>query len=71
MGHITGIGKSHLRASLVEASWLLIRKDESMRVVYERIKLRAGGKRAIVGVARRLLIRVRKMLLIKQAYGSI
>ena len=71
MGHITGIGKSHLRSSLVEASWLLIRKDESMCAVYERIKLRAGGKRAIVAVARRLLLRARKMLLVKQEYRTI
>ena len=71
MGHITGIGKSHLRASLVEASWFLISKDQSMSAVYERIKVRAGAKRAIVAVARRLLLRVRKILLVKQDYGTI
>jgi ABC-type uncharacterized transport system YnjBCD ATPase subunit len=48
---------------LVEASWLLIRKDSAMRQTYERIKLRPGGKRAIVAVARRLLQRARRVLL--------
>ncbi len=62
MGRITGIGKSHLRASLVEASWYLISRDGSMRSTYERIKSRAGGKRAIVAVARRVLLVIRKML---------
>jgi transposase len=71
MGHITGIGKSHLRASLIESSWLLIRKDTSLCAVYDKIKLRAGSKRAIVAVARRLLLRARKILLIEQDYGTI
>lgn len=68
MGHITGIGKSHLRASLVEASWYLISRDYAMRKTYERIKSRAGGKRAIVAVARRLLLVTRKMLIEDHMY---
>ena len=71
MGRITGIGKSHLRASIVEASWQLIYRDKSIRAVHDRIKLRAGGKRAIVAVARRLLLRTRKMLLGKQVYKTL
>lgn len=31
MGRITKVGKGSLRAMLVEASWLLIRKDSAMR----------------------------------------
>lgn len=71
MGRITGIGKSHLRASLVEASWYLITRDGSMREVYDRIKSRAGGKRAVVGVARRLLLITRRMLKDGQLYQKI
>jgi ABC-type microcin C transport system duplicated ATPase subunit YejF len=52
----------------VEASWTLIRKDQAMREKYERIKIRSGGKRAIVAVARTLLLRMRRMLLNKKAY---
>ena len=68
MGRITGIGKDTLRSLLVEASWTLIRKDQAMREKYERIKIHSGGKRAIVAIARTLLLRMRRMLLDKQVY---
>jgi transposase len=68
MGRITGIGKNTLRSLLVEASWTLIRKDHGMREKYDRIKIRSGGKRAIVAIARTLLLRMRRMLLDKQIY---
>jgi transposase len=68
MGHITKVGKPHLRASLIEASWQLIRKDATIRKTYERIAARAGGKRAIVAVARHLVIRLRRMLIDTQSY---
>jgi transposase len=63
MGRITCIGKNSVRAILVQASWCLIRKDGVMRERYEKIKARAGGKRAIVAIARQLLIRMRRILL--------
>jgi len=69
MGRITGIGKNTLRSLLVEASWTLIRKDPAMRDKYDRIKIRSGGKRAVVAIARTLLLRMRRMLLDKQAYA--
>jgi transposase len=68
MGHITAIGKNSLRATLVEAAWRLIAKDEAMRKKYEQIKLRAGAKRAIVAVSRNLLLRMRRMLLDRRMY---
>jgi transposase len=71
MGHITAIGKNSVRATLVEASWRLIRKDQGMRQKYEGIKTRAGGKRAIVAVARNLLLRMRRMLLDGQVYQRV
>jgi transposase len=69
MGRITGIGKNTLRSLLVEASWTLIRKDQTMREKFDRIKISSGGKRAIVAIARTLLLRMRRMLLDKQAYA--
>jgi len=69
MGRITGIGKNNLRGTLIEAAWLLIRKDVAMREKYERIKGRAGAKRAIVAVVRTLLLRTRRMLLDNQPYA--
>ena len=53
---------------MVEASWKLITKDQAMRDKYDRIKIRSGGKRAIVAIARTLLLRMRRMLLDEQAY---
>jgi transposase len=69
MGRITGIGKDSVRVALVEASRWLIRKDKTMRIKYEKIKARAGGKRAIVAVARNLLLRIRRMILDEKPYA--
>ena len=68
MGHITAIGKNSVRSSLVESAWNLIRKDKAMRGKYERIRVRAGAKRAIVAIARKLLLITRRMLLDQQTY---
>ncbi len=68
MGRITAIGKNQLRATLVEVAWRLIAKDRAMRKRYERIKVRAGGKRAIVAIARMTLLRTRRMLLDNKPY---
>lgn len=69
MGRITGMGKDSVRVALVEASWWLIRKDKAMGIKYEKIKARAGAKRAIVAVARILLLRIRRMILDGQPYA--
>lgn len=68
MGRITKAGKSHLRATLVELAWRVIAKNPAFRAVYHRIKARAGSKRAIVAVARRLLLCIRRMILDGQPY---
>ena len=68
MGRITGIGKNSVRTALVESCWWLISKDKEMRQRYKKIKARAGGKRAIVAIARQLLLRIRRMLLDAQPY---
>jgi transposase len=63
MGRITKVGKHSVRAILVQEAWQLIRKDQAMREKYERIKIRSGSKRAIVAIARTLLLRVRRIWL--------
>jgi len=70
MGRITCIGKKVLRAMLVQASWQLIRKDGVMREKYQKIKARGGGKRAIIAIARTLVIRMRRLLLDEVPYVS-
>lgn len=68
MGRITRAGKASVRATLVEAAWYLIGKDQAMRQKYERIKMRAGAKRAIIAIARKLLLCTRRLLLDEQMY---
>lgn len=68
MGRITAIGKNSLRGTLVEVAWRVIAKDPAMREKYERIKTRAGSKRAIITIARTMLLRTRRMLLDGQPY---
>jgi transposase len=68
MGRITGAGRPHLRATLIELAWRVVVKDPAINKVYQRIKNRAGAKRAIVAVARRLLLCMRRMLLDQQPY---
>lgn len=68
MGRITRVGNKGVRTVLVEASWKLIGKDMVMRKKYERIKVRSGGKRAVIAIARKLLICIRRMLLDGRLY---
>ena len=69
MGHITRCGNSEVRTRLVESSWTLIRYDMQTRLTYERIKHQTGsGRKAITAIARRLSLRVRRVLLDKKPY---
>ncbi len=68
-GHISRCGKAAVRSRLVEASWIAIRFDPELADVYQRIRTRQGGKRAIVAVARRLLLRVRRVWLDGRSYA--
>jgi transposase len=69
IGEITRCGNVALRSRFVESSWTLIRYDMDMRRTYERIKHQTGsGKKAIVAIARRLALRVRRILLEQKGY---
>ena len=65
---ITKEGSPLLRWALVEASWRVVHQSASWTRIYERIKKRAGGKKAIVAVARRLLCVMYAMLRDGQNY---
>lgn len=58
-GHITKQGKPLVRKILVQAAWVAIRHDKELQAIYERIAAKSGAKRAIVGIARRLIGRIR------------
>jgi transposase len=55
-------GPGLLRWALVEASWRTVNTSPKWKRIYERIAKRAGGKRAIVAVARKLLCVLYAML---------
>ena len=58
-GHISRQGKTIIRKILVLAAWKAIGKNQTLREVFDRISIRAGGKKAIVAVARRLIGHIR------------
>ena len=69
MGHITRCGNYEVRTRLVESSWTLIRYDAQAKMTYERIKHQTGsGRKAITAIARRLGLRVRRVLIDKEPY---
>ena len=68
MGRITRQGKASVRTILIQAAWRSIVYDPVLQDVYNRIKVRSGSKRAIVAVARKLLIRARRLLLTGEKY---
>jgi transposase len=67
-GRITRCGNKRVRTCLVEASWVLITKDPLMRLKYNKLKAMKGAKRAIIAIARKLIIRIRRILLNKEPY---
>jgi transposase len=62
LGHISRQGRSILRKTLIQAAWVAIKYDPSLRINFERIAATAGKKRAIVGIARRLIGQIRSCL---------
>jgi transposase len=54
-GHITKQGKPILRKLLVQAAWTAVRCNKEIESVFNRIASKAGVKRAIIGIARRLI----------------
>ena len=67
-GRITRCGNKRVRTCLVESSWILIQKDPVMRFKYNRLKSKKGAKRAIIAIARKLIIRIRRILLNNEPY---
>ncbi len=67
-GHISRQGRSVLRKVLIEAAWSAIAHDTSLLLIYERLSQKSGKKRAIVGVARRLIGRIRSCFVNNSLY---
>ena len=61
-GHILKCGPGTLRAIVLQCAWAAVRRgiDQDLRQVFDRLAPRIGRKRAIVAVARRLAIKLRR-----------
>jgi transposase len=61
-GHITKEGNSHIRWILVEAAQHASRHDPRLNQFYLRVMKRRGHNRAIVAVARKMLVTIYHVL---------
>ena len=62
-GPITKTGRRQLRAVLIQAAWAWHRSDPYARQIYNRLLRNTGnGKKAIVGLAKRIAIHLWRML---------
>jgi hypothetical protein len=55
-GGITKQGRRELRTALIEAAWVTVRVDPAWREQFERLERRIGRRKAIVAIARKLLV---------------
>jgi transposase len=63
------VGQIYLRSILVEAAWILVRKEAYYKQVYNRIRSKTNlPQKAIAAVARRLLIIMWRVAVEKRAY---
>jgi transposase len=69
-GRINKRGPRLLRSALVEASWLMLRYNPWAKSVFDRLTSgqKTRRKKAIVAVARKLLVRCWVMLLRKEPW---
>ena len=68
-GALIKAGREHLRSLLVEAAWVWIRRDVPAAEVYRRLVHNTGSpQKAIIGMARRLAIRLWVMLMRREDY---
>ncbi|MBI1881086.1 MAG: IS110 family transposase, partial [Chloroflexi bacterium] len=66
-GGITKQGRKKLRASLIEAAWVAVRYKQHWREQFEALAWRIGRQKAIVAIARKLLVVIWHVLSAKVA----
>lgn len=57
-GAITKQGRRELRAALIEAAWIAVRHHPYWQAQFERLAARKGAGKAIVAIARKLLVAI-------------
>ena len=68
-GRITGMGSGFIRYCLIENSWVAIRKDQALLSKFSRVWRSSGSKKkAIVAVARVLIVRLRACIIAGTPY---
>jgi transposase len=68
-GHITKQGNRAVRSLLIESSWIAIRFDPVLLGKFRRVLRNCGSKKkAIVAVARKLALRLRRVWLTREPY---
>ena len=70
-GRLLKSGNARLRTVLIEAAWRWVAGDEAAKARYRRLVASTGnGKKAIVGMARRLAILLWRMSLSGEPYRA-
>jgi len=69
-GRITKQGSPAIRSWLIQCAWIAIRRDPALLAFYSRIKQNSGSaNKAIVAVARKLIVRMRCCIVNKVEYS--
>ena len=66
-GRITKEGRSDLRGVMVEAAWVAVKHHPHWKAQFERLSRRIGKQKAIVAIARKLLVAVWHVLAQQEA----
>lgn len=70
-GRITGLGPGFIRSTLIENSWAAVRVDHALLNKFLRVKKNTGSKKkAIIAIARVLIIRLRACLISGEPYRT-
>jgi transposase len=69
-GSITKQGRKELRSALVEAAWVAVSNDPHWQEKFEALRVRIGKNKAIVAIARKLLVVVWLEPALSAAEGS-
>lgn len=68
-GHVTGQSRAVIRVLLIQCAWMAIRIDPVLLDKYKRVWKNTGSKKkAIVAVARKMVIRMRAIMVADQEY---
>jgi len=66
---ITRRHNSHLRNLLIESAWRAIIADPALSMAYEKLKKRMTGQKAIIRIAKKLLLRARHVWQTQEQYA--